>query len=514
MKSISAGSYWCATSPSGITYPPLTADTQTDIAIIGGGITGLTLALLLKNAGRRVLLLEAGRIGSGTTGGTSAHLEAMPDQGVDVLIEDHGEENARLVTQGRLAAIDQIESWCDEYGIDCKFARIPGYSYSEWPDGADKLIAQCDAAMRIGLHAQAVRKIDLPFPTEGGLRIERQARFHPLRYIHGLAERFHGDGCAIHEQTRAQPPEDGTPCRIATQGGEVTAQEVVLCTHSAFLGISELDMRVAPYQSYIITVNTTDGLPDALYWDDASPYNYLRQVKGGNPRLVMIGGADHKTGHGGHELDSFAQLEAYARKRFQVESVEHRWSAEFFEPSDGLPFIGRVPFKKHLYVATGFSGTGLTFGTLAGRLLADVLLDLSSVLCDVLSPSRFKPMAAMGTLLKENLDVAKRFVMDRLGPRRVESLDEVPPGEGELVKFNGQALAVYREKDGTTHTLSPVCTHAGCYVQWNASEKTWDCPCHGGRYAPNGERIYGPPSRDLEYKQAAQPDVVLNPPGS
>jgi glycine/D-amino acid oxidase-like deaminating enzyme/nitrite reductase/ring-hydroxylating ferredoxin subunit len=491
--------YWHTTSSPAPHYPALDREVEADVAILGGGITGLTAAMHLSAVGKKVVVLEAGRIGAGTTGGTSGHLDAMPDQGAGKLIADFGESDARAVTRARSGAIDQIEAWCRELDVNCDFHRVPAFTYSETAEGAAALEDECDAARRLGLDVALAAPAGLDF-ARGGFRIEGQARFHALRYLRGMAEFLHRQGVAIYENSRAAPPKDGQPCELEAGRGRVLAQDVLLCTHSCYLGISPIDLRIAPYQSYVLTARVDTGLPDALYWDDVKPYHYVRQSSSDDPSLLVVGGADHKTGQGGDERVAFQHLEDYTRDRFHTERIEHRWSAELFEPADGLPLIGRAPFSNHLYLGTGYSGTGLTFGVVAGRLMADLVLGRKSAVAEILSPSRIKPMAAAGTFVSENLNVARRYVTDRFRAQSVETFNEVRNGEGRLVRYRGKQWAVYRDDQGTLHVLSPVCTHAGCHVQWNEFEKTWDCPCHGGRFAPSGERIYGPPPADLESK--------------
>jgi nitrite reductase/ring-hydroxylating ferredoxin subunit len=263
-------------------------------------------------------------------------------------------------------------------------------------------------------------------------------------------------------------------------------------------------MRQAPYQSYVLALRVHDELPDALYWDDEQPYHYIRLADSNDPHLLIVGGADHKTGQA-DERQQFDRLAEYAAQRFRIQSVEQRWSAELFEPSDGVPFIGRVPRSEHLYLGTGYSGTGLTYGTAAGMLLSDLLLGRASPDAEVFSPSRFKLWAAAPGLLSENLDVARRYIADRFGAEKLDSLEKVPVGEGRRVDYEGDACAIYREESGQIRVLSAVCPHAGCHVQWNSAEKTWDCPCHGSRFAATGERLYGPASADLEQKKTVVP---------
>ncbi len=493
---------WQETISAPPILPSLRGQVEADVVILGAGITGLTAAMYLKAAGQRVVVLEAGRVGSGTTGGTSAHLDAMPDQGAEQLIRDFGESTAGAVTRARMAAIAQIESWCRELDIACDFRRVPAYLYSESADRVSALEAECEAARRLGLETTMVDRLDLPF-AYGGFRIDNQARFHSLSYLYGLARRLRGEGVAIYEDSHAQIPADGEPCVVETGGGRVTARNVLLCTHTSYMGVTAIDTLVAPYQSYVLTARVSDEVPDTLYWDDAEPYHYTRLASSEDPKLLVVGGADHKTGQGGDEREAMDRLERYVHERFQVKSIEHRWSAELLEPSDGLPYVGRMWTTRNVMVGAGFSGTGLTFGSIAGKVLADLVLERESPLAKIFSPARFKPLAGGPDYLAENLNVARRFVADRFSGDAVESLDEVRAGEGRLIRYQGKQWAVYRDQQGAVHVLSPVCTHAGCHVQWNEFENTWDCPCHGGRFSALGERIYGPPPKNLEPKAIA-----------
>jgi glycine/D-amino acid oxidase-like deaminating enzyme/nitrite reductase/ring-hydroxylating ferredoxin subunit len=394
-------------------------------------------------------------------------------------------------------AIDQIESWTRQFGIECDFRRVSAVAYTERADRADRIHAEYEAAHRLGLDVVVKSDAGLPFATAAALEIRDQARFHVLKYLRGLAQAVQGGTISIYESTRAEPPDDGDPCTVRANGHQLVATDVIVATHSSYLGISQFDMRQAAYQSYVLAVRVDDDVPDALYWDDEQPYHYIRLASSDDRRLLIIGGADHKTGEG-NEVEHVRQLRDYVSRRFAVVGIEQQWSAEFFEPSDGLPMIGRVPFTDHLYIATGFSGTGLTYGTAAGKILADLILSRASQYAPVFSPTRFKPLTAAKDFISENLNAAMHFATDRFSAEHLKSLDMVKTGEGRIVQLNGAKYAVYRDEQNQLHQMSPVCTHAGCYVQWNDLEKTWDCPCHGGRYSPTGERLYGPPPADLE----------------
>lgn len=503
-------SYWKDTEGHDVTrYEPLRHDIIADVAILGGGITGLTAARHLKAAGKRVVVLEARHIGDGTSGFTSGHLDATTDTPLAGMISHFGEETAREVVNASRRAIGQIEMWCSESG-DCEFSRVPSYQYTESRDNLDALNQQIDAARKLGLPASMTQSVPLPFHCERALRVENQGRFHAMRYLNRLAAAVHGEGCVVYENTRAGVPKEGREgCRVESDGGRVDAADVFVATHGHFLGISQFDFRVFPYQSYVIGVRVNDNVPDALFWDDAHPYHYIRHASPADPELLLIGGGDHKTGQGDAEHGAFHELQQYAAERFSVREFEHQWSSQYFQPADGLPHVGRVPGCEHLFMATGFSGTGLTLGTVAAEVVADLIQGKGHFLQQALRPGRATLLASAAEMISENLNAAKRFVGDRLALETVETLEQVPVGCGQVVRMNGRQLAVYREPSGVGHVHSAVCTHAGCIVHWNDAERTWDCPCHGGRYDIDGKRFAGPPPRDLS-PETPQPGATAS----
>jgi glycine/D-amino acid oxidase-like deaminating enzyme/nitrite reductase/ring-hydroxylating ferredoxin subunit len=498
-------SYWHETAGGLSTqYPALEQNLQVDVAILGGGITGLTAAAHLKRSGKRVAVLEAGQIGAGTTGFTTGHLDATTDLSLSRMIFDFGQFAASTVATATREAIDQIATRCNQWP-DCEFSRIPSYQYTESADGLDALQKQCAAARKLGFNSWFTRQVPLPFSCTGAMHTANQGRFHSVRYLQHLAAEVNGGGCTVYENTSASPPADGVPCAVETEGGRVTAEAVIVATHSPFLGISQLEFRVFPYQSYVIAVRVDDAVPDALYWDDADPYHYIRLASPEDPHLLLIGGADHKTGQPLDERERFAELEHYANERFSIRAIEHQWSSQYYIPADGLPHIGRVPRAEHLFIATGYAGTGLTWGTVAGTLIARQILGERHPLEEILSPGRLTLLASAPTAIVENLDVVRRFTVDRFAGKPLDD-DEVAPGCGQVVSRHGRMVAVYRDPAGAIYRFSPVCTHAGCIVHWNGAERTWDCPCHGGRYTAEGRRFSGPPVRDL------QPDHEPGPP--
>jgi glycine/D-amino acid oxidase-like deaminating enzyme/nitrite reductase/ring-hydroxylating ferredoxin subunit len=473
-------------------YPALEEDVRVDVAIVGAGITGLTAARLLVREGKRVAVLEQHQVGSGTTGGTTAHVTQVLDLRFRDVRSKFGRDNLRVVVDSSRAALELIASLVEEDAISCDFTRIPAYLYTEHHDEVSGLEEEVEAANEAGMPASLVREVPLPFPVVAAVRYEDQARFHPLSYLASLARTVHANGGRIYEGTRVVDVESGEPCRVRTERGTVTADSVLFATHTP-AGFSLLHAELEPLRSYVLGVRLRGGTPpDGLFFDTEEPYNYTRR----QGDVLIVGGKDHKTGEGDPE-ESYQALEEYVRKRWDVESIGYRWSAQLYHPPDGLPMIGRAVTSGHVWLATGYSGVGMVFGTLGGMLLADFALGRENPWAEVYKPSRIKPLAAGPQVVKLNLEAAATFVKDRVTISKIQDLSEVPVGEGRVVEIEGERAAVYRDESGAVHAVSPVCTHALCIVHWNGAEKSWDCPCHGSRFAIDGGVLEGPAVKAL-----------------
>lgn len=478
--------------------PSLARDLSAPIVVIGAGITGLTTALSLQEEGHDVVVLEMNRVGAGTTGTSSGHLDATTDTGMREVVRDFGESAAREAYQAASRALDRVERWSSTYGIDCDLRRVPGYFYADDLRQAEELDRQADAYERVSPDAERLPLSPPPFGGVRALRIPRQIRFDPLDFVRGLARAFESRGGKVFERTRVQRLHDqGDGVTLQTAAHTIHARTVVLATHGPLFGLLSLQTRAHPYQSYLITVRVRGPVEDALYWDLAEPYHYTRVLHSSDPEVLLIGGADHRTGDESDTTRSFADLEDYARARHDVVEVLGRWSQEYFEPADRLPYIGKLPGRHHTYIATAFSGDGLCWGTVAAEALTHGILGRPSPLLDLFSPARVKPLASAPEMVSAGSKIALHAIGDHLAFADVDRLDEIPNGEGRLIRLGLRRLAVYRDDHGALHGMSPICRHAGCIVQWNGAAKTWDCPCHGGRYDAYGKVIAAPPKDDL-----------------
>lgn len=473
-----------------------------DVLIVGGGITGLTTALLLQESGLHCIVAEAHNIGFGTTGGTTAHLNTMLDTTYDTVIKDFGQDQARLLGGGARQAIRLVEELCQRHHIDAHFSFRPGYLLADGEAEEKELNELLEGAYKsdVAAYEAAVAPTPARLPhTKAGI-FEDQAQIHPTEYIYGLAKAFESAGGVVLQHCiagdRRQPADF---FEMETSLGVILANKVVYATHIP-PGINILHFRCAPWRSYVIacTLKNND-YPEALIYDMKDPYHYFRTQDWGGQRFLIAGGFDHKTGQGDNQEFSFTELEAFVKNYYEVEEVVYRWSSQYYNSADGLPYIGQMPGDEAgVYCATGFGGNGITLGSLAAIVLRDLLLKADTPFEALFDPARVKPVAGFTEFVKHNADVVSQFIGKRFAYEQVTELAALAPGDGKLADWEGQKIALYKDAAGKVYGVDPVCPHAGCVVDWNNAEKSWDCPCHGSRFAPNGTLLTGPARKGLQ----------------
>lgn len=475
-------------------------DLETDVLVIGSGIAGLSCAHELLQRGRHVTVLDRGAIGSGMTARTTAHLSAISDDWYGEFISRRGEEMARLFHESHATAIDRIAHNVAAHGIDCRFRRLDGLLFAADAKGEEKIAEELQAAERLGIPAR--RETGLPFEGCGdvaALRYPGQATFHPALYLKGLAAALAAAGVRFFaEAAVATVEEDEGGVTVKTLDDHtLRARMVVVATNSPINDFVAVHTKQAPYRTYAIALEIGAGaLPDALYWDTLDPYHYVRLDRGEGDDLLIVGGEDHKSGEADDGAERFALLEDWARAHVpEAGQVTHRWSGQVLEPVDYSAFIGLNPGNRNVYVATGDSGQGLTHGVVAGLLIAELATVGAHRWQPLYEPSR-KITRGLGEYVSENLTAAKSFA-EYLARGEVASTREVKRGEGAILRDGVHLLAVARDEDGTLHKRSAACTHAGCVVHWNPTERCWDCPCHGSQFAPDGTVLNGPAVKPL-----------------
>ncbi len=476
---------------------PLGVDLSTEVCVIGAGIAGLTTAYRLACAGRKVVVVEARAIGAGETERTTAHLALALDDGYSALACVHGAEGAALAASSHAAAIDEIERIATEEGIDCAFERVDGYLFPHAPEALASIMEELHASQHAGIAGVELVERTPLLPDGPALRYPRQGQFHPLRYLAGLAAAAERAGAKIFCGTAVAEILGGEPARVRTEDGRViTAGAVVIATNTPFNERLVIHAKQEAYRTYVVAASVSGSLPKGLYWDTADPYHYARLLPGiGEHDTLLVGGEDHKMGEA-DDLPSvrYDRLEAWARARIpSLGAITHRWSGQVVATSDGLAFIGRNPGDEpNVFVVTGDCGHGMTYGTIAGLMLPDLILGRPHPWENLYDPSRMR-----ASTLKRWTRAAARSAA-RPASREVSSVAEIEPGEGAIMRRGARKIAVYRSPDGELHERSAVCTHLGVTVAWNAAARTWDCPAHGSRFTATGELLEGPAAAPLD----------------
>jgi glycine/D-amino acid oxidase-like deaminating enzyme/nitrite reductase/ring-hydroxylating ferredoxin subunit len=500
------------------TTPTLPADRQSreqcDVCIIGAGIAGLTAAYLLRRAGHDVQVIDAFDIGAGESGRTTAHLTAVLDDRFVQLEKLFGVEGARLAAASHAAAIDRIERNVRESEIDCDFERVDGVLFCTRPEQEDLLNREAAAALGAGFNDLAeIEALKYPGVRFHGpaLRFPRQAQFHVGKYLQGLARDFTARGGHIETGVQALSVDEGDIVAVNLEGGrQIRARHVIVATNTPFIDRVKMHTKQAAYRTYVVGFAVPTGaFPPVLLWDLEDPYHYVRvvrNVEGGE--VLIVGGEDHKTGQEEDPAARFSRLTEWARQHFEgLGEVKYRWSGQVMEPIDGLAFIGRNPGDQNIYVVTGDSGNGMTHGTLGGMIIKDLIDGVVNPWASLYDPAR-KNLQAAGSFIDENANVLGHLVGDWIGRGEVKERRDIPLGSGAIVRDGLGLLAVYRDHDGRFHELSAACTHLGCVVQWNGVEKSWDCPCHGSRFAPDGVVLNGPAAKALERHDAGDDETI------
>jgi glycine/D-amino acid oxidase-like deaminating enzyme/nitrite reductase/ring-hydroxylating ferredoxin subunit len=490
-------SVWAATTPE-MKLPALEKNVSADVCIAGAGIAGLTIGYLLVLEGKSVIVLEKNSVGQGETINTSAHLSNEIDATYKKIERLHGEKGARLAAESHTAAISMIESIVERESIDCDFKRVDGYLFLGSDDKERTLDEELAAAQRAGVEVS--KESALPFKIAGGpcLRFRQQAQFHAGKYIDGLARAFKRAGGKIYGKTEAKEIKGGNPAEIKTgKGKKVSAGAVVVATNTPVNDWVKIHTKQAAYRTYVIGVPLpANTIPMALYWDTEDPFHYIRvqrvEDKKGERDILIIGGEDHKTGQSEELENRYARLLSWGRTHFPgLPEPEYRWSGQIMDTTDGLAFIGQnAGHEKNVYIVTGDCGVGLTHGTIAGMLISDLILGRENPWTTLYDPSRKSIRGAL-TFAEENLNVAAQYA-DWVTPGEVKGPEEIQPGTGAILRRGLSKIAAYRDPAGKLHERSAVCTHLGCIVAWNATESSWDCPCHGSRFDTAGKILNGP----------------------
>lgn len=482
---------------------------EADVIVVGAGIVGLTSALLLVDSGRRVLVLEAGRVAAGVSGYTTAKLTVGHGLVYSQLESSFDAETARTYAEAQTAALALVRELCDSRTIECDLETRANVLLAETDDDLTKLEAEAAAASRAGL-AVDLADVALPFPVAGALRLKEQAQFHVRKYLLSLASLVSAAGGRVFESSRVTEIEgDNGGYAVRTEQGTATAPVVVVASHYPVVEPGFFSTRIHPRRSYVVAATLEAGADiDGMFINLSPPTRSFRTAPlGDGRRLLLVGGEGHRVGQDDDSAERYATLERFMHENFPVGETAYRWSTQDNFTLDGLPYIGPVDESPGLHVATGFGGWGMSNGTLAAMLVRDAVEGLENPWAATFALGRRSILASAKRFVTENTNVAVQQVGGRLDSE--PDLEQIPTGGGVVVSIEGQDVAVSRSADGDVNAVSATCTHMGCTVSWNSAESSWDCPCHGSRFAPDGRVLHGPAIESLEVVELDVPAMTI-----
>ena len=495
-------SCWMEEPP--IEAPALDSDVECDVVVVGSGIAGLSTAYELARAGKSVVVIDRGAIGRGMTARTTAHLATELDDFYEALIDIRGEEEARLYHESQRAAVDRVEAICREAGIDADFRRLDGYLVPTEDYPIADLQKEFDACRKLGVPVEWVDRAPMSgLDTGRSLRFPDQGRFHPLKYLAGLARAIVAHGGRLFADTAhvSDEEKDGGVEIVTERGPVIRAKAAVFATNSPTNNKVAIHPKQEPNRTYAIAGRVPKGsVPDALLWDSYEKYHYVRiQELSETEDLLIVGGEDHRSGEADDMPDRFARLAEWTRKRYpSFGRSDFSWSGQVMETIDFMPFSGRNPGNRNIYIHTGDSGQGLTNGVAGSLAIAAAILGRACPFAGIFDPGR-KPAhstTAIGEFVRGQAGAVKNLA-EKLGPGELGSADALKPREGAIIRRGLHKIAAYRDDDGTLIERSASCTHMGCIVHWNSFERCWDCPCHGSQFAVDGQVLNGPAVKPL-----------------
>jgi glycine/D-amino acid oxidase-like deaminating enzyme/nitrite reductase/ring-hydroxylating ferredoxin subunit len=500
-------SVWTATADRP-EFPGLRQDLTVDVAVVGGGLVGLTTALLMQRAGAgRVAVLEAGRLGDGTTGQTTGKVTSQHGVLYADLIDRHGEDRARLYADANQAGLGLVEALVAEYGIECDLTRAAAVAYTRDPEQRQAVRREVAAAKQLGLPVSVLDTVDLPFEVAAAVRFDNQLHLHTGRYVAGLAAALSGAGGAIYEHTRVldvTEHRDGT-VELATAAGTVRAGHAVVATLLPIGTIGGYFARTRPVRSFGLAARLRGAAPRDMTISVESPVRSTRPWLDPGPNGLIVVGSGHETGTGEDTEALWNDLEQWTRSTFDVEAIDYRWSGQDYTTADRVPYIGRSSMSKRILVATGFNKWGLSNGTAAAVLLGDIVAGRDNAWLPLFDATRIGDAKAVAQLIKDNVKVGASLVGGHLDRLRRDHGRHLAPGEGGVIDVDGQSVGGYRDPEGRLHAVGLTCTHLGCRLSWNAAETSWDCACHGSRFDADGDVLNGPAVKALSTVEVDDP---------
>ena len=542
-------SFWLNSNENKNKFKKLDKNISTDVCIVGAGIFGLTCGYYLTKQGYNVVILEKeAEIASKTTEHTTAKITSQHNLIYKYLIDSLGISMAKKYLYAYQEAIENIYQIIKDENIDCDFERQDSYVYTNNSDELEKIKLENEAVNSLGFNSEFVTSTPLPFDVLGAIKFPNQAEFNPIKYAYGLADAIIQNSGKIYTGTlvtNIQKEDDKfiTSCKDYV----VKSKYVILASHYPFIDrLGYYFLKMYQSTSYVIAVDIGNKSFDGMYINSEQPtfsYRFVPFSGYGGKRLLLVGGADHKTGSKIDLSNAYTILEDEVRKYYPECKVLYKWNTEDCITLDKIPYIGDFShFMPNMYIGTGFNKWGMTSSNVAANIIVDKILGRENEYEDVFKATRLHPIknnAELGNIIKETANslVINKFKVAEVGSNGIEKLTNangsainstddhneahIDDGNftktendsmhvsgnlfavlendtGHVLEYKGQKVGVYKDTNGKIFTVKPICTHLGCLLSWNTLDKTWDCPCHGSRFDYMGHQLYNPAIRDLD----------------
>lgn len=481
-------------------FPELTHDLETDVLVVGGGITGIMTAYLLGEEGYRVTLVEANKLVHGTTGNTTGKLTYQHGLVYKTLVSKHGLEKAKMYLDSHVKALNFIKNSVNELNIDCDLETVTSYVYTEKEKYINNIEKEYETTLKLGIECFITDELDLPFKVKVALGFKNQAHFHVTKYLQYFINAFNNnDDCFIFENTKVvKIKEDNNMWHTYLENGiKIKSRHVVVCSHYPCNNLYNFYFaKLKPSMTYLIAAKYQTEFTNADYINVEEPIRSIRTHPYKDGRLILIGGENHQCGHTDLEPLHYQNLEQFGKKYFNIEEPLFKWSTQDYNTFDNLPYIGQINGKSpHIIVATGFKKWGMLTSHVAATLALDLLTNKKTEYENLYQPSRLTDKLTC-KFFSYNLKSVARLIGDRF--KRMPKEFDVDKGKGKIVSYKGKRYGVYKDEDDKVYIVDVVCPHLKCILTFNNEHKTYDCPCHGSRFTYKGKYLDGPAIRDLK----------------
>ena len=493
-------SLWLDSTNTNNDLSSINKNTICDVCIIGSGITGLSCGYYLSKKGLNVAILDKFDIGTKASGNTTAKITYQHNLIYDYLINSKSKKFALAYLDSNKKAISNIKSIINEEQIDCVFEIESNYVYTTKQEELPKIHKEIEALHTLGEEVEFVTQSELPFKIAGALRNKNQAQFHPRKYMLGLANCILKNGGNIYTHTTAYDvKKENSNYLIYANNYLVQSKYVIIASHFPFINFPGFYFsKMYQSTSYIIAVDTHSKLFDGIYINPTEPIYSFRTANYNGKKILLIAGADHKTGYAPDLNKSYNLLENEAKKYYPNSEILFRWNTRDCISLDKIPYIGDFSnLMPNMYVATGFNKWGMTSANIAANILTDKILGKENKYAFVFDSNRLEPIKNRGEIKNIANQVLKSLISNRIKVPEAD-LEEIKKDNGGIIKIDGTNVGIYKDTSGNIFAINPTCTHLGCLLTWNNLDKTWDCPCHGSRFNFKGENIYDPAFKNLE----------------